>query len=329
MDAACVAALRAAGAVILGKTATVEFGATRPCKTTNPHNSEHTPGGSSAGSAAVVADHQVPLATGTQTGGSIIRPASFCGVVGFKPTYGRVSPAGTKSYAWSLDTIGGFANSVADVSLLFDVLRGAKEACVDQEWGAPRVGLFWGPFAEVATAPALDTLTRVVSACERNGATVREITASGAFADSLNWQRTISQYEMGRSLLAEMLAFTMDELGADLHREIESGQALQEVDYLRAKAAGAILAAELDGLFSDIDVLLTLSTPGEAPRGLHSTGDATFCLSWSLAGMPTLNLRAGTGPQGLPLGVQLVGARHRDEALLRFAAWVEHVILSI
>ncbi|KAF5886192.1 amidase [Rhizobium sp. PEPV16] len=330
VDAACVAALRAAGAVIIGKTATVEFGASRPCETTNPHNPDHTPGGSSAGSAAVVADCQVPLSTGTQTGGSIIRPASFCGVVGFKPTYGSLSPVGTKSYAWSLDTVGGFANSVADVSLLFDALRRVDKATDVQAGGqAPRVGIFLGPFRDVASSQAIARLIEVASICEGNGATLRDIPAPGAFTYSLDWQRTISRYEMARSLLPETLTFNEITLGSDLYGEIQAGRLVSEGDYLRAKQGGFHLNEELAELFSDIDVLLTLSVPGEAPRGLHSTGAATFCLSWSLVGMPTVNLPAGLGAERLPLGIQLVGKRHHDETLLRFAAWVEHVINKV
>ncbi|MBY5502441.1 amidase [Rhizobium leguminosarum] len=330
VDAACVAALRAAGAVILGKTATVEFGASRPCETTNPHNPNHTPGGSSAGSAAVVADCQVPLAIGTQTGGSIIRPASFCGVVGFKPTYGILSPGGTKSYAWSLDTVGGFANSVSDVSLLFDALRGAEKVTeISAGDQVPRVGIFLGPFKDVASSQAIARLIEVASICERNGATLCDIPAPTAFTYSLDWQRTISRYEMARSLLPEMLAFNESTLGSDLYGEIQASRLVSEGDYLRAKQGGFHLNEDLAQLFSDIDILLTLSVPGEAPLGLHSTGDATFCLSWSLVGMPTVNLPAGPGAGQLPLGIQLVGKRHHDETLLRFAAWVEHVINKV
>ncbi|SEG81768.1 amidase [Bosea lathyri] len=327
MDAACVAALRAAGAVVLGKTATVEFGASRPCATTNPHNPLHTPGGSSAGSAAVVADGQVSLSTGTQTGGSIIRPAAFCGVVGFKPTFGSIAVAGTKSYAWSLDTVGGFANSVADVSLLFEAMSGHERSRFDEsDCRPPRIGIFLGPFADVAAPSTVDALMRVAAACSRAGATVREIDAPAIFRHTLEWQRAISRYEMGRSLLPETRAFSPEELGEVLLAEIRAGQAVPETSYIAAKAGASRLATELQSLFADTDLLLALSTPGEAPFGLASTGDATFCLGWSLLGLPTLNLPAGTGPQNLPLGVQLVGPRYGDECLLRFAAWVERVV---
>lgn len=329
VDAACVAALRAAGAVILGKAATVEFGASRPCETTNPHNRAHTPGGSSAGSAAVVADLQVPLATGTQTGGSIIRPAAFCGVVGFKPTFGALSLAGTKSYAWSLDTMGGFARDVADMALLYAALRGGEPVRERHERRAPRIGIFRGPFDEIATAAAVEARTRVASACDRKGARVREIAAPAAFAGSLAWQRTISRYEMGRSLLPEVQRFPEQVLGPELCRDILAGREIPEDEYEGAKASGRLLARQMEVVAADIDVLLTFSTPGEAPHGLASTGDATFCLSWSLLGMPALNLPAGTGPQGLPVGVQLVALPNRDQQLLHVAAWVEDVISNI
>ncbi|CAN7742013.1 amidase [Variovorax sp. LjRoot290] len=326
MDAACVALARAAGAVILGKTATVEFGATRPCATTNPHNKLHTPGGSSAGSAAAVADGQILLATGTQTGGSIIRPAAFCGAVGFKPTFGALSPAGTKGYSWSLDTVGAFATCVSDVALFFDVLRGRDESTPLSSAGpAPRIGFFPGPFADRADPAAMAVLDQVAARCSRAGAMVRSPGWPGGFELSLDWHRTVSRYEMGRSLLPEQCSAQGGELGPTLLSEIERGRHVDDESYVRAKAASLDLAVTIEALMADHDVLLTLATPGEAPAGLASTGDATFNLSWSLLGLPCLSLPVARGPLGLPLSVQLVGARHGDRQLLEAAHWIERI----
>lgn len=271
MDAACVALARAAGAVILGKTATVEFGATRPCSTTNPHNIQHTPGGSSSGSAAAVADGQVLLATGTQTGGSIIRPAAFCGVVGFKPGFGAISPAGTKGYAWSLDTVGAFATCVADIALFFDVLRGARASQpLLAQSRAPRIGVFLGPFADRAERAAIDAIERVAASCSKAGASVRSVRSPPDFEHSLEWHRCISRYEMGHSLAPEQHSDAAEKLGSVLHQEIERGQQVEERMYREAKVRRLELSARFDTLMTQHDVLLTLATPGEAPAGLKT-----------------------------------------------------------
>jgi Asp-tRNA(Asn)/Glu-tRNA(Gln) amidotransferase A subunit family amidase len=325
-DAACVALARAAGAVVMGKTATVEFGASKPCATTNPRNKLHTPGGSSAGSAAVVADRQILLATGTQTGGSIIRPAAFCGAVGFKPTFGAISPVGTKGYSWSLDTVGAFASCVDDVAVFFDVLRGVRHGrAPDRRDHAPRIGVFLGPFIDTATQPAIDVLEAVASLCSESGAAVSRVVWPAGFDRSISWQRTISRYEMGRSLLPEQHSTRSTALGEVLLREIAEGQRVGEADYVDAKERTAHLARDVDDLFARFDVLLTLATPGEAPHGLGSTGDATFCLSWSLLGLPCLALPVAVGPQGLPLSIQLVGARYCDHTLLQIGGWIEEL----
>jgi Asp-tRNA(Asn)/Glu-tRNA(Gln) amidotransferase A subunit family amidase len=328
MDAACVALARTAGAVILGKTATVEFGATRPCATTNPHNIQHTPGGSSSGSAAAVADGQILLATGTQTGGSIIRPAAFCGVVGFKPSFGAISPVGTKGYAWSLDTVGAFATCVADVALFFDVLRGARASePLPKQSIAPRIGVFLGPFAEQAEHAAIAAIDHVAASCSKAGASVRSVRSLPNFEHSLEWHRCISRYEMGRSLVPEQHSNNAEKLGSVLHQEIERGQQVDELMYHEAKVRRLELSARFDNLMTQHDVLLTFATPGEAPHGLENTGDATFNLSWSLLGLPCLSLPIAFGSSGLPLSVQLIGTRHDDRPLLEVASWIEKTAL--
>jgi Asp-tRNA(Asn)/Glu-tRNA(Gln) amidotransferase A subunit family amidase len=323
VDSAAVALARAAGAVILGKTATVEFGATKPCATRNPRNTAHTPGGSSSGSAAVVADGQVPLALGTQTGGSIIRPASFCGVVGFKPTFGAISPAGVKSFAWSLDTVGCFARSVEDVCLFFDVLRGTRSTQDVAEPKAPRIGVFHGPFAARADAAARDCIGFAEAACTRAGAVLTAVGALPGFEATLDQQRTISRFELGRSLQPERRAPGSETLGSDLLAEIDRGLAVKERHYMEALRQARAASAMAYQVFDGCDVILTYATPGEAPEGLSSTGDPTFNLSWSLLGWPCICLPVSFGPNGLPLSIQLVGPPGRDHHLLEAAGWIE------
>lgn len=327
-DAAAVAHLRGAGAIVLGKTQTVEFGATRPCATRNPRNPEHTPGGSSSGSAAAVADGHVPLALGTQTGGSIIRPASFCGVVGFKPSYGSISPAGVKSYAWSLDTVGAFARCVDDVALLFAVLRAAPAPMLTAPVGF-RIALFKGPFAAAADATAAERLDEVAAACSSAGAVVEEVGTPALFEESIDLHRTLSRYEMGRSLWPERSSRESHRLGTPLIEEIDRGRSTSDAAYTAAKRRAIDVEREARKSFAGFDVVLTFATPGEAPRGLHSTGDATFNLSWSLLGWPCISLPGGHGPTGLPLGIQLIAFRYEDDRLLAASAWIERVLSNL
>ena len=323
-DAACVAMARAAGAVVLGKAATVEFGASRPCETRNPHNFDHTPGGSSAGSAAAVADGQALLATGSQTGGSIIRPASFCGVVGFKPSFGALSPAGTRAFCWSLDTVGVFARNVPDATLFYRVLGGTAGQTTPL-LVPPRIGRFTGPFDDRAEHYLIARLASVEQLLELNCGAVAGLKAEPAFARTLDWQRAISRYEMARSLAYEWNC-CRDRLSKELRTEIAEGHELSESDYLAAKSGGHDLARHMANIFREYDAILTFATPGEAPAGLHSSGDATFNRPWSLLGFPCISLPAGTGPTELPIAIQLVGAPSEDERLLRAAIWLERML---
>jgi Asp-tRNA(Asn)/Glu-tRNA(Gln) amidotransferase A subunit family amidase len=323
-DAACVAMARAAGAVVLGKAATVEFGASRPCETRNPHNMDHTPGGSSAGSAAAVADGQALLATGSQTGGSIIRPAAFCGVVGFKPSFGALSPAGTRAFCWSLDTVGVFARNVPDATLFYRVLRGSAGQAAPPSV-PPRIGRFAGPFDDRAEHYQIARLAGVERLLELNCGHVDRLKAEPAFARTLDWQRAISRYEMARSLAYEWNC-CRNQLSEELRTEIAEGLELSESDYLAAKNGGHELARHMAKIFREYDAILTFATPGEAPAGLHTTGDATFNRPWSLLGFPCISLPVGTGPKELPLAIQLIGAPFGDERLLRAVTWLERIL---
>jgi amidase len=324
-DAACVARLRAAGAVVLGKTVTTEFAFFKPGRTRNPHDHARTPGGSSSGSAAAVAARLVPAALGTQTAGSIIRPASFCGVVGFKPTHGLLPLEGIAPFAPSLDTLGLLVRRVADVPPLFAALLASPPAAAGRTGAAPRVALCrteqW-PLAEPSTRRiAEDAAARLA----RAGARVEEEDLGPGFRGLVAAQRAIMAAEAARTfrpILAEH-GEAVSAVLRDLVREGEGAAAGQEEGARRQAAACRDL---LGAVFARHDVLLTPSTIGEAPPGLDGTGDPAFNRIWTLLGTPCVSLPAARGPAGMPVGVQLVGPRGGDEALLGFAEWAERAL---
>src|SRR6266849_3773930 len=319
-DAASVALLRAAGAVILGKTVTTEFAMFTPGKTANPHNEAHTPGGSSSGSAAAVADMMVPLALGTQTAGSIIRPASFCGVVGYKPTHGQFPVAGIKALSQTLDTLGGFARSVADVVLLRAVLVGGPVQLPELE-RAPRIGLCRTPqwsFATDATRAALEIAGQQLGAA---GAEVRPLALPPAFENLAAAQETIQIFEGARCCAYELTAHR-DQLSAKLLELLAPAEGLSYAAYADALALAETCRRRLEALFTDHDVLLVPSAPGEAPAGLEATGNPLFNRMWTLLHTPAVTLPGHTGPNGLPVGVQVIGPPGMDDRLLAMAAWI-------
>ena len=322
-DAACVALLRMAGGTMMGKTVTTEFANRFPGATVNPHNPAHTPGGSSSGSAAAVADFQVPAALGTQTGGSVIRPSAFCGVVGYKPSFGEFTRSGIKLQCHNLDTLGILCRTVADLPPLRAAILAAPVRPVDRDAAAPRVGLCRTPAWERADAATQGLIERTASRLGAAGARVSEISFAPTFADILEHHRRIFNFEAARNY-----AYEYEE-----HRELVSqvlrdtvltpGRELPLAAYIEALETAEAFRRHLDEIFGGVDVLLTPSAAGEAPQGLGSTGDPSFNSIWTLAWTPCVTLPAGNGPAGLPLGVQLVGPRFRDEALLDAAAWVE------
>ncbi len=326
-DAAAVALCREAGAVLIGKTVTTELANMHPGATRNPHNPAHTPGGSSSGSAAAVADGMLPLALGTQTAGSLIRPAAFCGVVGYKPSHNRVPKAGVKSLSETLDTVGGFARSVRDVGLLGAVLTGdarlADPAAYAQP-AAPRIGWCRTPEWAQADAGAQQAWAEAEKALAGNGTPV----ALPAGLDRLAaLQKEVQAFETARSLSHERLHHA-ERLSAPLQALIGDGLAitgqahahnLQEVAAARRQAAA---------LFDTHDVLLAPSSIGEAPAGLDGTGDPVFCRGWTLLGLPCVHLPFARGARGLPVGLQLVGAFGDDHRLLAAAHWVHARLLD-
>jgi amidase len=325
-DAACVALARAAGAVVLGKTVTTEFAAFFPGKTANPRNPAHTPGGSSSGSAAAVADGMAPLAFGSQTAGSIIRPAAFCGVVGYKPSFGLVARAGVKPLADSLDTVGVLAGNVDDAAFFAGVLaeRPALRHLTAPDQ-APRFGLYWTPIwdkAEPVTVTALDAARR---ALERAGAAVVELAIAPAHHGLNEAQDTVMKFEMVRALAHERIAHSA-ELSPPLARMLDEGMAIGADVYDAAIGRAEAARAGLDAFFGACDAVLVPAAPGEAPAGLGHTGDPAFNRMWTLLGVPCVTLPAHWAGNGLPTGVQLVGRRRDDARLMACAAFLEQAL---
>jgi len=321
-DAATVALAKGAGAILLGKTVTTEFANRHPGKTRNPHNPEHTPGGSSSGSAAAVADFQVTLATGTQTGGSVIRPAAFCGVVGYKPTFGHFPTAGMKANTEWLDTIGAYARSVEDIALFRAALMAIPYRPIEKLEAPPRIAVCFTPHKAELQPEAVAAVQDAARALAKAGAKVSELELPSPGPELREGQKTLSAFEGPRAAADEARrfygllskSFQQDKIGA--------GNKLDYAAWVAARKLGERGRAMADALFSDIDVILTPPAKGEAPAGLERTGDATFNLIWTYLWMPCVTLPLTRGPSGLPVGIQLVGRQHEDQRLLDIAAWV-------
>jgi Asp-tRNA(Asn)/Glu-tRNA(Gln) amidotransferase A subunit family amidase len=321
-DAACVALLRMAGGTILGKTVTTEFANRFPGETVNPHNPAHTPGGSSSGSAAAVADFQVPAALGTQTGGSVIRPSAFCGVVGYKPSFGEFSRGGIKLQCHNLDTLGIICRALDDLPPLRAAILDQKRRDIDRTVSAPRIGLCRTPIWDCADPATQALIERTAGTLSASGARVSEIALAPEFANILEHHRRVFNFEAARNYAYEYERHH-DQVSQILRDTVLTpGRELPLAAYVEAIETAEAFRRHLDDIFSDIDLLLAPSTVGEAPEGLGSTGDASFNAIWTLAWTPCITLPAGTGPKGLPLGIQLIGPRFRDEAMLDGAAWV-------
>lgn len=332
-DAALVRRLRAAGALVMGKTVTTELATYTPGPTRNPHDPAHTPGGSSSGSAAAVAAGHVPLAVGTQTNGSVIRPASFCGVVGYKPTFGWIGRSGVLTQSPSFDQIGVFARCVADAALLAEVLVGddpadaatqpratppLRAAALQPSPTPPRLGWvptpFWDRVAPDA-ASAFDALRRALDGH------VADSPLPAQAAQVVDWHRDVMEAEIAGSY-HELYERGRDRLSASLRGQIERGRRVSAVGHRFALAGIARFADDLAPAFERFDALLTPAALGEAPAGLSSTGDPIMCTLWTAAGLPAITLPLLRGAAGLPIGVQLVARRGDDARLLRTAQWL-------
>jgi Asp-tRNA(Asn)/Glu-tRNA(Gln) amidotransferase A subunit family amidase len=321
-DAACVAQVRAAGAVILGKTATCEFAGMAPTPTVNPHDPSRTPGGSSSGSAAAVADCMVPFAFGTQTGGSILRPASYCGIVGYKPTYGLISHAGLKLAAESFDTIGVLARNVDDAALLAGALTRVEFMRMPSP-NPPRIGLCWTHLSDLAQPETTEAVERIARGSAELGARVKEFELPPDFARLGKAREIINAYERARGLAWEWNNHR-DALSAALAKTVELGWAISQDDYEHALQFAEHCRARLDALIEEetFDILIAPCVNGEAPAGLEYTGDPRFQSLWTLLHVPTLSLPTASGPNGMPVGVQLISQRYDDHKLLRAACWI-------
>lgn len=321
-DAASVALCRQAGAVILGKTVSTEFATFQPGPTRNPVNPDHTPGGSSSGSAAAVADYMSHLAFGTQTAGSIVRPAAFCGIVGYKPSFNHVTRAGIKSLSESLDTVGALARSVEDVALLVAALTHDRRL-LDLDWqGTARIGLCRTPWWDAADPDAQAALESAGIALSRAGATVSDASLPGSFAGLVDIQQEIMAFEAFQALSHERLT-AAEQISPSLTALLQRGESITFQRHQENLANAELARRDMDVAFNDYDLLLTPGAAGEAPRFEVSTGDPLFCRSWTLLGLPCVQLPVTTGATGLPVGVQLVGRYAADPALLRIARWAE------
>jgi len=332
-DAACVASLRAAGAVILGKTVTTEFAYLFPGPTRNPHAPKRTPGGSSSGSAAAVAALMVPGAVGSQTNGSVIRPASYCGVVGFKPSHGLIPRTGAFLLSRTLDHVGTFARTVEDAALLAEVMAGHDEDDPDTRAVAtpplaqvaaekpplpPRFAFVKSPVWDQAEPTTKAAFTELADAL---GESASEVELPVIAEQIVPMHQIVMDVEMARNLHREYDK-ARDQLSPQLRELLGRGRKHLAFDYRRAVEMIDPINGAVDAVFDEYDAILTPATTGEAPLGLDATGNPIFCTIWTYLGLPAVTLPLLSGPNGLPVGVQLVGRRGNDARLLRTARWL-------
>lgn len=333
-DARLVELLRDAGAVIMGKTVTTELAFVHANKTLNPHNPDHTPGGSSSGSAAAVAAHHVPLAIGTQTNGSVIRPASFCGTFGFKPTRGVISRTGLLQTSVSLDQVGCFGRTLADVALLTDVIAG-YDGSDASSFAHPRPNMSAGVAEEAPVTPELvwfelpfndrlsdDAKEGLEAVLDILGLQVTRMQPADTLSNLVAVQARIHEYEICQHQ-AEVLEENWDQISETLKPIITRGRQITQTEYEDALAVKASAEAFFRDFFVEFDAIIAPASAGEAPKFGAGTGDPIFCTLWTLAGLPCVSLPLLVGDTGLPIGVQLIGPAEKDNRLLRTARWLQ------
>ncbi len=325
-DAPAVQMTRNAGGLILGKTVSTELAMASPNKTRNPHNPAHTPGGSSSGSCAAVAAGMVPLAYGTQTSGSVIRPASFCGVTAFKPTFGAINTVGIKVLCHGLDTLGILSRNIGDATHCAAVLTGQSELAVLKPPARPRIGVLLGTRLEKAETYAIDIVNWLASLAEASGADVTVLPAPSWFDGIFNLHEAVMGWEVTQSLASETSRH-WDRLTPVTRAMMEDQGRVGEARYRAAMGEIPGIRLMMDAILSRFDAVLTLAAPGEAPEGMP-TGDPVFNRLWSVLQVPLICLPAGKGPKGLPVGVQLVGARGADHRLASAALFFETVLAA-
>ena len=332
-DSAVAALLRQSGAVILGKTVTTEMAMSAPGKTTNPHDPIRTPGGSSSGSAAAVADYMAPLAIGSQTGGSMIRPASFCGIFGYKPTFGSISRRGVSMLARRLDHIGVYGRSVDDLALIGDALmvhdpadwdmvensgRGLVDALSGKTTAVPRLAFVQGPIwnqAEPDMAAAFEAFVAGL------GDKIKDVKLEGVFKNIVDCHLTVMNANLA-AYLGERAEEYPDKFREETHKRVDSGRSITAASYIQALSLAEVQTQALDHLFDHYDVLLTPAAPGQAPSSLETTGRAIFNGMWTLMGVPAVSVPLLSGENGMPIGVQVVGKRGGDATVLKAAKWL-------
>jgi Asp-tRNA(Asn)/Glu-tRNA(Gln) amidotransferase A subunit family amidase len=327
-DASVVMMLKRAGATIVGKTSTTAFASLDPTPTLNPRNPNHTPGGSSSGSAAAVAAGMIPLALGTQTGGSVIRPASFCGVAAIKPSFHLLPKVGVKCYSWTLDTLGLFAAGVKDLALALSAITNRSELLIGATVKAPRIGLVTQDFAGAPDGSGAQALRIAADAAERAGASVREAGLPEIVAEAWRVQPIIQEFEAHHALAWEYRTHH-EAMPPILRAKLDETLGLKPADYDAARDIAGRAREALADVFEDYDVLLTLSAPGSAPNGLASTGDARFNRLWTLMRVPCVNVPGYVAEGGLPVGVQIIAPYGDDAGALGSARFVEEALTRL
>ena len=338
-DAECVARIKAAGGIILGKAVTTEFATSDPSPTVNPWNPAHTPGGSSSGSSVAVAARMCAAALGSQTGGSTCRPAAYNGIVGLKPTYGRISRHGVVPVSWSLDTVGILVRTVEDAAVMLQAMAGhdskdpgsANQPVPDFRaqaagyQGPPRIGLLGGFFREHATEEVWSHTTETAQRLAQAGAEVEEVELPASFATAHSCQRIVMNVECA-AFHWDTFRDRAEEYGPRIRANIETGALVSGVDYLKAQRLRRVFRGDMVEMMAGVDAVLTPAIPAPAPRDLNTTGDAAFQSPWTSAGLPTVVLPSGLSREGLPLGVQLAAPPWEEGRLLGVAQWCERVL---
>jgi Asp-tRNA(Asn)/Glu-tRNA(Gln) amidotransferase A subunit family amidase len=327
-DATVAARLRAAGAVIMGKTVTTELAFMHPAATTNPAAPGHTPGGSSSGSAAAVADFMVPVAYGTQTGGSVLRPAAFCGCVGYKPTFNLINRQGICFAAETLDTIGLLTRTVDDAELVTSVLINKPPSFLRLD-SPPRLGLCRTPLWDTADDTTKHAVEDAAKRLAAAGASVKEIVLPEEFEKLYYTAReTINNYERSKSMAADWQHHP-DKISKVLGDRVKQGFAMKHEDYIAALQLADRCRARIDDAYDGIDAIISPCVKGEALKGLSYTGEPAFQQFWTVLNGPAMSLPTHTGPQGLPVGIQLVAPRYRDDQLFACARWVMERLAAV
>jgi len=324
-DAPVVQMLKQTGASIIGKTTTTAFASRDPTATINPHNPDHTPGGSSSGSAAAVGSGMIPLALGTQTGGSVIRPASFCGVAAIKPSFRLLPTVGVKCYSWTLDTVGLFAAGVKDLAHGLWAMTNRPELLPDAAMRTPRIGVVTQDFAGAPEAASAEALRIAAIAVERAGASVRTLALPQIVAQAWRIHPTVMEFEAHQALAWEYRVH-YDAMPPLLRAKLDETAGILPADYDEARRIASRARGVLAGIFDEIDVMLTFSAPGAAPKGLASTGSTRFNQLWTLMGIPCVNIPAYVAEGGLPVGVQVIARFGNDAGALAAARFVEDAL---